>query len=82
MHQLTKLLQLATARVPHLYFQVELDGGDPVYRERVYCYELYHQLRCHWPNQKGQTRLKIGDRRLNTQSIESDPFGPFTNDLA
>jgi hypothetical protein len=28
---------------------VQIDGGDPVYRERVYCYELYHQLRCYWP---------------------------------
>lgn len=49
MHQLSDLLQAATMRVPHNYFQVELDGGDPVYRERVYCYELYHQLRCNWP---------------------------------
>lgn len=49
MHQLTELLQRATANVPPQYFQVALDGGDPVYRERVYCYELYHQLRCQWP---------------------------------
>lgn len=29
------------------YFQLPVAGGDePVYRERVYCYELYHQLRC------------------------------------
>lgn len=33
------------------YFQVDgtgkvvVDGGEPIYRERVYCYELYHQLR-------------------------------------
>jgi hypothetical protein len=26
-------------------------GSDPQYRERVYCYELYHQTRCQWdPN--------------------------------
>lgn len=49
MHQLTELLQRATANVPAQYFQVTLDGGDPIYRERVYCYELYHQLRCQWP---------------------------------
>lgn len=47
--QLTDLLRTATARIESQYFQVELDGGDPVYRERVYCYELYHQLRCLWP---------------------------------
>lgn len=51
MHQLTDLLLAATARIEHQYFQVELAGGDPIYRERVYCYELYHQLRCLWPNE-------------------------------
>jgi len=50
-HQLTDLLLAATARIEHKYFQVEPDGGDPIYRERVYCYELYHQLRCLWPNE-------------------------------
>lgn len=49
MQKLSELLSCATQRLPPQYFQVELDGGDPVYRERVYCYELYHQLRCHWP---------------------------------
>ncbi|WP_150428424.1 methionyl-tRNA formyltransferase-like protein [Dechloromonas sp. CZR5] len=49
MHELTELLKGATARIAPLYFQVVIDGGDPVYRERVYCYELYHQLRCLWP---------------------------------
>lgn len=29
------------------YFQLPIaDEEDPIYRERVYCYELYHQLRC------------------------------------
>jgi hypothetical protein len=29
------------------YFQLPIAGDDePIYRERVYCYELYHQLRC------------------------------------
>lgn len=28
---------------------VALDGGDPVYREPIYCYKLYHQRRCQWP---------------------------------
>jgi hypothetical protein len=48
-HQLTELLSRATERLPAPYFQVKIDGGDSIYRERVYCYELYHQLRCHWP---------------------------------
>jgi len=29
------------------YFQLPIaKKDDPIYRERVYCYELYHQLRC------------------------------------
>jgi len=29
------------------YFQLPVAKSDePIYRERVYCYELYHQLRC------------------------------------
>ena len=29
------------------YFQLPIAGNEePIYRERVYCYELYHQLRC------------------------------------
>ncbi len=48
--ELTTWLQTATARIAPHYFHVELDGGDPVYRERVYCYELYHQLRVVWPD--------------------------------
>ena len=51
MHQLTNILLAATARIGRQYFQIELDGGDPIYRERVYCYELYHQLRCLWPKE-------------------------------
>ncbi len=37
MRQLTAILQEATHRISPTYFQVEIDGGDPVYRERVYC---------------------------------------------
>jgi hypothetical protein len=44
---LTKLTE-ATGRVEAPYFQVQTaseNGSSVVYRERVYCYELYHQLR-------------------------------------
>ena len=41
-----ELLVEATARIPQDHFQLPVVGKeDPVYRERVYCYELYHQLR-------------------------------------
>lgn len=49
MQELSALIKSATQRLPEQYFQVSIDGGDPIYRERVYCYELYHQLRCLWP---------------------------------
>lgn len=40
----------ATAGVGPSYFHLNIDGGDPIYRERVYCYELYHQMRLFWPD--------------------------------
>jgi len=43
--ELTHVLQEATADITADNFYLNLDGGDPVYRERVYCYELYHQMR-------------------------------------
>lgn len=29
--------------------QLPIHGGTPIYRERVYTYEIYHQLRSRWP---------------------------------
>ena len=49
MDELTPILKQATAAIKSAYFHLNVDGGDPVYRERVYCYELYHQMRSIWP---------------------------------
>ena len=49
MEKLTEIIEEATARVGEEYFRLKIDGGDSIYRERVYCYELYHQMRCWWP---------------------------------
>jgi hypothetical protein len=49
MKELTKVLAEATGAVGNGYFRLNIDGGDSVYRERVYCYELYHQMRLRWP---------------------------------
>ncbi len=49
MHQLIDILEEATAKLPAAYFTIPIATGDPVYRERPYCYELYHQLRSQWP---------------------------------
>ncbi|BCG79881.1 hypothetical protein MesoLj113b_34230 [Mesorhizobium sp. 113-3-3] len=46
---MTAILEHATAAIPPEYIHLQIDGGDPIYRERVYCYELYHQMRSIWP---------------------------------
>lgn len=51
MDELTSILEQATASIEQGYFHLRIDGGDPVYRERVYCYELYHQMRLLWPRE-------------------------------
>lgn len=50
MDELSEVLSVATRDVGRMYFQLSVDGGDPIYRERVYCYELYHQMRLNWPH--------------------------------
>lgn len=47
----TEWLLTASEEVPPEYFQLPVAGSEePEYRERVYCYELYHRWRCQWPN--------------------------------
>ncbi|WP_152977678.1 hypothetical protein [Bradyrhizobium pachyrhizi] len=48
MQELTDLLSEATAAIEPGYFRLSVHGGLPVYRERVYCNELYHQMRKRW----------------------------------
>jgi hypothetical protein len=48
MNQFEEMLTTAMARITEDYFQLPVADADAVYRERVYCYELYHQLRCLW----------------------------------
>jgi hypothetical protein len=44
-----RMLAEAASRVGALYFQLPVAQlADAIYRERVYCYELYHQLRIGW----------------------------------
>ena len=44
-----RLLCAAAGGIRPLYFQLPVAGReDPQYRERVYTYELYHQLRIRW----------------------------------
>jgi hypothetical protein len=50
MRELSEILQQATAAIGREYFLLPRDGADAVYRERIYCYELYHQMRRRWPD--------------------------------
>jgi hypothetical protein len=45
---LLSMIDVAAPRIADEYFQLPVAGTDAVYRERVYCYELYHQLRSIW----------------------------------
>jgi hypothetical protein len=52
MIELDSILQEATASIEAGYFWLAVAGADaPIYRERVYCYELYHQMRLCWPKE-------------------------------
>lgn len=51
LERVTAWLTDASKAVPWEYFMLPVAGQEkPVYRERVYCYELYHQWRCRWGN--------------------------------
>lgn len=41
-----KLIRDAMKQVASKYIVLDVAGGSPKHRERVYCYELYHQMRC------------------------------------
>lgn len=47
--RVTEWLLCASAQIGDSYFQLPVAGREnPEYRERVYCYELYHRWRSHW----------------------------------
>ena len=49
MQEFDSLLKKSTSSISENYFQLTVFGKEqPIFRERVYCYELYHQLRCRW----------------------------------
>lgn len=50
MQELDTIIAAASSRVAQVYFRLPIYGSDPVSRERVYCYELYHQMRRDWPD--------------------------------
>ena len=48
---LIESLRVATQNIESSYMFLPIAGSVlPIYRERVYCYELYHQIRIAWGN--------------------------------
>lgn len=50
MDELDQIIISATSSIDKNYFQLRIAGNKKIYRERVYCYELYHQMRKRWPH--------------------------------
>lgn len=50
MEQFNEILRSATKAIGAEYFLLPVAGRLPALYERVYCYELYHQMRCRWPD--------------------------------
>lgn len=49
LESVTQWLLNASSKVEPHYFQLPVAGREqPCYRERVYCYELYHHWRSYW----------------------------------
>lgn len=65
------ILKDAAALIGNDYFYLPVHDSPPVYRERVYCYELYHQMRLLWP--------KDSHFRLNGE-VDKRNHPYFTND--
>lgn len=48
MKELNEFLAIASSKVGSEYFLLPVHESEEVHRERVYCYELYHQMRRVW----------------------------------
>lgn len=70
-------LRASIGEIKPVYFLVPRYAEQPVLRERVYCYELYHQLRCHLGDNYEFTVHAEIDKR--GQEIVAEKVGPYTN---
>jgi hypothetical protein len=60
----------ATKAIADGYFHLQVYNSPPVWRERVYCYELYHQMRLRWPT--GTPYVLTGELDKNGHSFFKD----------
>lgn len=68
LEQLRNFITDATKDIAQEYFLLPVadrEGGEPLvqYRERVYAYELYHQLRRRWPPWRYSLGGEVDKRR-------------------
>jgi len=76
MDELNEILETASSRIELDYFQLKIDGSGPIYRERVYCYELYHQMRVLWPEATPYFLNGEVDKRAHPILAKRDADGP------
>lgn len=76
---LDSLRRTTRAVEPH-YFQMPVAGlEEPIYRERVYCYELYHQLRNSLP--RGFPFVLAGEVDKEGHPTIHKAIGPYKPDF-
>jgi len=76
-NEFIQMLKTATERIEQNYFNMPVTGKHaPIYRERVYCYELYHQLRCLWDDFSLKTFKLCGEVDKKSHPIITREFKP------
>src|SRR5260221_11198619 len=55
-----RCLVAATRAVQEDYYLLPMQDSAPAYRERTYCYELYHQMKAHWPAELADAMYAVG----------------------
>jgi hypothetical protein len=81
MNEFPEILAAAAAAIGPGFFQLPVHGADPAHRERVYCYELYHQLRVRWPHGAQHVLNGEVDKRGHPQLWVRPGMGPVVPDL-
>ena len=76
MNNFDEILRLATGSVGADYFNFRVAQGGIYFRERVYCYELYHQMRSGWPP-KTEYRLNGEVDKRSHPLIRGNPIPDF-----
>ncbi|WP_142478739.1 hypothetical protein [Klebsiella oxytoca] len=75
MEELSQIIETATENIDENYFSLHRFEGSTVLRERHYCYELYHQMRCLWP--ENNDLILSGEIDKNAHYYIRDLVGSF-----